>query len=94
MLVAAPSVKDIPGRKEPNALRAGPVASVHIDKPVEDNEYFRSVVDVPLIRLIGPVQPDGRIFDPLDIDGRPRPLAGETARLYDAHGKGSSDVVP
>jgi len=39
---------------------------MHIDTPVEDSEDFRTVVDVPAVGLVGPVQPDGGVADPLD----------------------------
>lgn len=65
MFIARPGVKDVSCFKMQHLFAAsGP--EMHVDTPVEDSEDFRVIVDAPAVGLVGPVQPHGRIVDPLD----------------------------
>ena len=52
---------------------------MHVNRAIKDDEHFGAVIHVPLIGRIGPMQPDGRVADAVDIQRLPRGLAGEIA---------------
>ena len=71
-------VKDVSFRQSVNALFAA-LAGVHINLTIEDCEDFGPIVDMPKIRLIGPMEPDSHIVNSLDVQRFPRRCPGELA---------------
>src|SRR6476620_3784361 len=55
VLVANPGPADVPATHGLSLLDAI-IAVVHVDFSVEDHEYLLTVVDVPHVRRVGPVQ--------------------------------------
>ncbi len=58
MLTSSPCEKHVANRQCHDALDAG-LAIMHIHRSVEDCENFLTIVDMPFIRLVGPVETDG-----------------------------------
>ena len=65
MFIARLGMENVACLKVQHLFAAGS-ADTHIDTSVEDGEHLRAVVDVPAVGLVGPVQPHGRIVEPLD----------------------------
>lgn len=84
MFIARLGAKDVPYFKVQNLFAAGG-SDMHIDTPVEDDEDFRAIVDVLAIGLVGPVQPQGRVVDPLNRQRAPCRSAGIIAGANDLH---------
>lgn len=61
------------------------VAVVHVDGHVEDDEDLWSVVDMPDVRLVSPVQPHGGAVDLGDVESVPGLVGGVGAGVEEAH---------
>lgn len=59
------------------------LAIVHIDYAIEYREYFFSIIDVPSIRRVSPVQAYACAVNICDIDRAPRPVGGELTAADD-----------
>jgi hypothetical protein len=59
MLVADPGPTDVTAAHRLGSLVAI-VAVVHVDFSIEDHKDLLTVVDMPPVRCVGPVQPDRR----------------------------------
>src|SRR3546814_12823127 len=64
---------------EPGRLLAPGLAPVHLDDAVEHHEQLVTVVDVPAIRQVGPVQPPAGTLDLEELACAPSPTGGEAA---------------
>lgn len=84
MFVADLGMADAAGGESLDALLAV-LAVVHVDRAVEDDEDLRTVVDVPDVGLVGPVQPDGRLVDLRDVERPPRSICREVACFEESH---------
>lgn len=84
MLVPIPRVEDV-ADPEPMDLLDAILPRMHFDHAIEHDENLGTVIDVPFVRLIGPMKADGDVIDPFDIDCFPRPGAGEGGWYDGAH---------
>ncbi len=49
---------------------------MHVDHAIQDNNDFRAAIDMPMMGLVGPVQPDNGAPDPRTVQVAPiRPPA-------------------
>ncbi len=75
VLVAGFGVADTTGGESFEVL--APVAAVvQVDRAGEDDEHLGAVVDMPEVRLVGPVQPDRCVVDVNEVEGSPRAFGG------------------
>jgi hypothetical protein len=84
MLITILGMKDVAHIQPMDPLGAI-LPCMHVDCTVENHKYFRAVIDVPLVRLIGPMKSNGGVADALNIQGVPRSGAGKTLREDCAH---------
>ena len=76
MFVSVLRVEDVPNTQTMDAFGAI-LTRVHVYFPVKHDKDFGPVIDVPYVRLIGPMETYGDVVDPLDIQRRPCFGAGE-----------------
>ena len=84
VFVADLGVAHTAGREPLNLFLSG-VSVVHVNCAIEDHENLRSIVDVPVVGLVGPMQPDSRVLDLGDVQGTPRTVGGEPGSIEEAH---------
>jgi hypothetical protein len=70
---------------EPMHLFDTVLAGVHVDASIDDDEDLGTVIDVPDIGRVRPMETDGDVIDPLDIHGLPRAGTREGAWYDGSH---------
>ena len=70
------------------AVLAAGAALMHGERAVQQHQHFRAVIDVPEVRPVRPMQPNGRAFDLGDRQGIPGCGGGKVTRCYKLHGAG------
>jgi hypothetical protein len=82
VLVTFPSDKYIRALKQNDFLR--PILTiVHVDCALDDDENLNTVIPVPFIRLIGPMQPSRHAIDLSNVFGAPSSFSAEIQRIFD-----------
>jgi MFS family permease len=61
------------------------VAIVHLHPAIQHHKHFFAVIDVPAVRLVGPVQARGDAVHVGDVQRLPGPAAGEVLAADDLH---------
>jgi len=61
------------------------VEVVHVDRTPEDHEHLAAVVDMPVVRLIGPMQPDGHTINLGQVQRTPGIVGHEAHGIDETH---------
>ena len=84
MLASHFSEKHVANRKCDDMLDAG-LAVMHIDRAVEDDKDFYTIVDMPPVRLVGPVETDRSSPHVGDVVSTPSARGGEIFAPNNSH---------
>ena len=84
MLTSRFREKHVAHRKCHDVLDAA-LAVMHIDRTVEDDKYFFTVIDMPFVRLVGPVETDRGSAHVRDVVGTPGASGSEILASDNSH---------